>query len=190
MCTCLCFFVCRPTSQTGWGHLFAESVSPWDSGVSFVLQGASKQREKKFGGGGGRHIWHTEAVAAHRPPARLPKYLSVHTCLPICLCVGVVCGPDSESAAWWWMTSGFRHADGRTDGRVGWHGDWNGWRFSGDVLSNWGGPVKGCSGWHQWRVWTLLNGFFFYWCSCRAPHQLLDWWVVERDWRRQTIVSL
>lgn len=50
-------------------------------------------------------MWHTgsdstpaSSMSTHLP-ACLPHYLSVHTCLSVC--VGLTCKFDSDSAAWW-----------------------------------------------------------------------------------------
>lgn len=151
-------FVSEPTSQTGWGHLFAELrlCIPMGLWCQFCTASGKQTGREEIWGKKRRQIWHTEAVTVHQPQARLPNYLSLHTCLPVGLSVsaGVMCKPDSD----------FCDADRWTGLGNGTDCSW----CDGTVIEVVGNFVEPCfptvvsrqdsSGWRL-RVWTPLSGF-------------------------------
>lgn len=74
-------------------------VSPWDSGVRFVLQVASRQGEKKLGERkGDRFDTQRQQQYTCLKHVYLTTCLSTPACLPVGLSVsgGVMCKPDSD----------------------------------------------------------------------------------------------
>lgn len=103
------------------------SLCPHGTLVSVLHCKGQANRERRNSGGGGdtfdtQRLWQRTGLQR----VYLNTCLSTPACLPICLCAGVVRRPDGESAVWWWMKSGFRHADGQT-GLEDWMARWLKW---------------------------------------------------------------